>query len=459
MELLEMSAVEQARLVAGRQISSEELTRFYLQRIDRFNPELQAFVAVFRKEALWTARRRDAAVRAGARLAPFHGVPIGIKDISFIRGRMPRFGSRAFGPLWCPVDDASVAPLRRAGFVFMGRLATSELGAIPVTEPDIHPPTRNPWNRRHTPGGSSGGSASAVAAGLIPVAHASDGGGSIRIPAAFTGLVGLKPGRGRLPNPFWLPDRQVLYTTGALTRNVADTAALLDIMARITEGRPHWATPPPKPYAQLVQDKPRALRIRVTVDSHLTKTDPEVRSGILEVAATLSSLGHRVEEAVGPMAGIDEFVPLWGRMLGGMPLMRWSRAQPVTRWLKERGRGISMRRMEEMHLALERRMLNWFEGTDLWLTPTVPQLPPRIGQYAQEGSDPEQVFFKIAELAAFAAYANITGQPAISVPAGLSSGGLPFGAQLVGPLQDEAVLLQIARQLEEARPWRQRYLS
>src|SRR5262245_6600856 len=238
-------------MIRRRALSSEELTRLYLERIERHDPRLNSFVSVFRRRALADARDKDHEVRAGGPLPAFHGVPIGIKDLYVVRFSWTRMGSLGTIPIFSPLDDRSTASLRRGGFVILGKLATAEVGAMPVTEPDTHPPTRNPWNPWHTSGGSSGGSGAAVAARLLPVAHGSDGAGSIRIPSAFCHLYGLKPSRGRLPNAFGRPDRDVLYTCGPLTRSVEDAAAMLDVMAGIDVGRPHWAPPPPRPYRAL----------------------------------------------------------------------------------------------------------------------------------------------------------------------------------------------------------------
>jgi amidase len=454
-EILECTAMEQARRIASRQISCVELTRLYLDRIDRLNPRLQAFVEVFRREALLTAHAKDAWLKAGRPLPPFHGVPIGIKDLNLVRGRRTRFGSAAMIPFISPIDDATVAGLRRAGFVILGKLATSELGAIPITEPDIHPPTRNPWNPDHTPGGSSGGSAAAVAARLVPVAHGSDGGGSIRIPASFTGLVGLKPARGRLRNQFGIPDRQILYTCGALARTVGEAAAMLDLMSGVTAGKPHWATPPAQPFSELMHRRPGALKIRFTIDSQIVKAHPDVKDAILSTAKLLEDLGHHVEEVACPEGRVEEFISLWGLAMSRFPLPRGRLVQPITRWLREEGRHLKARDVSEHHRVLEARLLNWFEGADLWLTPTSAVLPPRVGSFPQD-KDPKGTFFKVAEIGAFTALCNVTGQPAISIPAGLSKEGLPIGAHLVGPIQGESLLLQVAKQIEEARPWKDR---
>lgn len=439
-------------MIARKEVSCEELARLYLDRIDRHDSRINAFVEVYRREAIVTARLKDRRTREGAKPPPFHGVPIGIKDLNLVRGRRTRFGSKGILPFWSPVDDATVAQLRRAGFVILGKLSTPELGALPVTEPEIHPPTRNPWNPEHSAGGSSGGSGAAVAARLLPLAQGTDGGGSIRIPSSFNGLVGLKPSRGRIRNMYGLPDKQILYTSGVLTRTVDDSAALLDILAGLTEGKPHWATPPEELYSALSRKTPRPLRIRMTIDSPLVSADPEVREAVLRVARALESLGHRIEESPGPSGEIDEFLPLWGLAMSKLPLMRWSRAEPITQWLRDIGIRHDPADVSSKHQALEDRILEWFKGADLWLTPTTSVLAPKVGAISQAG-DPREAFFKYAAYGAFTAFSNITGQPAISVPAGMSKSGLPMGAQLVGPPQDEAIVLQVARQLEEALPW------
>ncbi len=453
MELHELTALEQAELVRTRQVSSEALVQASLARIERLNPRLQAFVTSWPQRALRAARKKDAQVRQGATLPPFHGVPLGIKDMNYVRGAPTRMGSRGTFPLWSPIDDLSVRPLRRAGFVFLGKTAAAELGALPVTEPDLHPPTRNPWNDAFTPGGSSGGSAAAVASGMLPAAHGSDGGGSIRLPAAFCGLVGLKPARGRIPNAFGLPDRQLLYTTGALTHTVDDAAALLDVMSGVVGGKPHWAPAPPRTFAQLAREAPGRLRVRLTVDASFVQSSPEARAAVELVARRLESLGHHVEAAAMPEGTtVEDFLPLWQHLIGTVPFVRWSRVQPLTRWLHEAGVKLRANDMLARHRALEARLLAWFEGADLWLTPTVPVPTPPIGAFPQQG-DMAALFRRVADLAAFSAVANLTGQPAISVPSGVSAGGLPLGVMLTGRSAGEATLLQVARQLETAWPW------
>jgi len=446
------SALELARWIREGAVSSAEVVGALLERVRRLDGELSSFVTVF-EDALAVARRKDRDRAAGRRLPPFHGVPIGVKDLNVVRFRATRFGSRAIPRIPFPFDDLDVRVLRRAGFVILGKLATSELGAMPVTEPDIHPPTRNPWNRACTSGGSSGGAGAAIAAGFLPVAQGSDGAGSIRIPSSFCGLVGIKPSRGRLPNLFGLPDRRILYTSGPMARSVDDAAALLDVMAGIDTGRTHWAPPPPRPFAERPSRSPR-LRFRVTVSSRVTETVPEVVAAVRDTAALLARMGHSVEEGSLPDTAIDDFLPLWQELIGGMPLVRWSRAQPVTRWLREGA--VANRRAGLDVAACYDRLLSIFAPAfataDAWLMPTVAMTAPRVGLV--DGLPPREAFLEAARLGAFTALVNLVGLPAVSLPAGLSPEGMPIGVQLVGSMFGEADLLAVARDLEEARPWR-----
>ena len=395
-----LPALVLAKLVREGAISSEELVRHHLARIEAMNPSLSAFVTVF-DDAVKGARRKDRErLRHRDSLPPFHGVPIGIKDLNVVRFTRTRFGSRGMPAIVLPFDDANVRPLRRAGFVILGKLSTSELGAMPVTEPDIHPPTRNPWSPTHTAGGSSGGSGAAVAAGMLPIAQGSDGAGSIRIPSAFCGLYGLKPSRGRIVNQFRLPDRRILYTSGPMARTVSDAAALLDVMAGIDTGRTHWAPPPARPFAAR-RASPKPLRIKVVESTGMVPTDPDILLALRHTARILERLGHVVEEARLPESGLDEFLPIWQRLIGGIPLMRWSRAQPVTAWLREGAKGLKRREVDVLEDRLVDRFAPKFGTADLWLTPTVAVGPPPIGAWA--GLPPADAFARAATLAAFTA--------------------------------------------------------
>jgi amidase len=450
---LDLSALEQARLIRTGVLSSEELTRMYLARIAALNERLQAFTIVFGRRAIMAARRKDAErarMRDPTLLPPFHGVPIGIKDLNGLRVAPRRLGSRAFRYLVWPIDDVSVAQIRAGGFVFVGKLATSELGAMPVTEPDIHPPTRNPWNPDVTSGGSSGGSSAAVAAGMIPIAHGSDGAGSIRIPSAFCNLFGLKPSRGRVPNPIEASDH-AMTTCGPIARYVEDAAAMLDVQSGIVSGRPTRAPRPDAPFLELARRPPGRLLIRVLTRAPGCTTDPGIADAVRGVAHRLEELGHTLEEGRPPDGEIAEFLPIWQKMIARAPVLRPSLLQPVTRWLFEAGRLLDEGRVRALQERLARRVLDAFGDADLWLTPTVAVPPPPVG--AWRTLPPAEAFAHAAQLGVFTAVFNLTGQPAASVPAGWSATGLPIGVQIAGRPLADGLVLAVSRQLEQVLPW------
>ena len=441
---LDASALEQARAIRERRVSSEELVRGYLARIERHNPRLNAFVEVGFERALRAARDKDAALRRSRELPPFHGVPIGIKDMNLVRGYHARFGSRSLRYLRAVFDDRTVFSVRGAGFVILGKTATSELGAMPVTEPDIHPPTRNPWNEAFTAGGSSGGSAAALAAGLLPIAQGSDGAGSIRIPAAFCNLIGLKPSRGRVLNPYLRDDPRILYGCGPLARTIDDAAALLDVLSN----------GPLRGSSVLAASRvtPRPLKIRYLVRSPIGTTHPEHERITLHALKLLEQAGHQISEIPPVGMSLDSFLPMWQRQLATAPYFR-SKLQPVTRYLVEAGEQISKRSADAQHDALVRRLEETFGDADAWVTPTVAVPPPRVGAYNH--LPPARAFEAAAVLGAFTAAFNVTGQPAVSLPAGFSSEGMPVGVQLIGKLGQDGAVLALARQLEERLPARE----
>jgi amidase len=450
---LDLPALEQARLIARREISSEELTRLYLSRIETLNPGLHAFVNVWPAAALRSARRRDVMVRRGARLPSFHGVPTGVKDLNLVRGRVTRFGSRAVAFL-SPVDCHTTAALRRGGCVLLGKTATSELGAMPVTEPDTHPPTRNPWDPERSAGGSSGGAACAVAAGMLPVAHASDGGGSIRIPSALNHVFGIKPSRGRVRNAYGLDDGHALYTCGPITRTVEDAAALLDVLAGLDVGRPHRLAPPSRPFVELCREPPRRLRVGLWLESAAVPVHPAIREITIGVARLLEEAGHHVEERRAPPITVADFLPIWQRHVADTPVFFPWRLQPVTRWLRNAGR--KRRRPEVLALQerVTREVLAMMDGVDILLSPTVGVSTPKVG--AWEELPPEEAFAAAAALGAFTAPANVTGAPAASIPAGLLDDRWPVGVQVCGRPGDDALVLAVSRLVEQARPWAHR---
>ncbi len=450
-EVLDRSALEQAALVRAREIASEELVRWTLDRIDARNEATHAFVELAYERAILEARALDRRHRRGREHPPFFGVPIAVKDLNLARGLFSRFGSRAFRSFYSVRDDATVSTLREGGFVIVGKTATSELGILPVTETDIHPPCRNAWRRDRTPGGSSGGAGAAVAAGMVPIAQGSDGGGSIRIPSALSGLFGIKSSRGRVRSPFPLPDSWSLAVEGPLGTTVDDVAALLDVMAGITTSTPHWAPRPPATFLELSRRPPPHLRIRVTTASPLVATDPEIARATRRIGDLLASMGHDVKEGA-PLAAadLDRFIPIWAWLSTRAPVVDEAELQPATRFLRALGRSISPELARERTHELGQEVLRWFGDADVWVTPTVAIKTPRVGAFSGDG---ERVFRSSAPMGAFTAPFNVSGQPAVSVPAGLGSDGLPIGVQLAGKPYSEALLLALGRALERAQPW------
>lgn len=445
------SATGLARLVAEGAVSAEELTRSYLDRIERLDPRLHAFVTVGRRRAIFAARRRDNARKKLGRLPPFFGVPTGIKDLNFVSGFPTRFGSAGARVPFLPFDDALTRRMRAAGFVIVGKLATSELGALPITEPSTHPPTVTPWNLGRSAGGSSGGSGAAVAAGLVPIAPGSDGAGSIRIPASFNGIVGVKPSRGRVANAFHRPDRTILYTDGPLARSVLDAAHLLDALAGITVGKPSWAPLPEASFATLSGGATRRLRVRVSLTHGLGPTEPDVAAAVSRVADALAALGHEVEAAPWFDAALETFVPVWQHtMVESRIIVSSRKLAPVAAWLRDAGGKVTSEAAEARKAELSAAIFGWFGDADVWLSPTVGTVAPPTG--LGRGDDGPTAFYRCAPLGGFTAPFNLSGQPALSLPVGVDRHGLPIGVQLAGRMYQEGTLLAVARRLEETFP-------
>lgn len=413
-----------------------------LGSIAEHNPQLGAFVQQWPERALAQARALDRRLAAGDAEGTFFGVPMGVKDLDPTRGAPTRLGSRAYRYMWTPFDGPISKRLRAAGVNMVGKTATSEFAILPVTEPVIHPPCRNAHDPAFTSGGSSGGSATAVAAGMVPIAHGSDGAGSIRIPASLAGLFGFKPSRGLLPNFYGKVDKVGLGVAGALAWDVPDAAAYLDLLRGV-----HYLpdAPPDDSLLQQAGRDPGRLRVRYSLSSPVTEVRPEVAAAVQRVAEQLSALGHEVTQAPMLDAQVPEFLPLWERMAGNVPLLAESLAEPTTRFLRVRGRGYDDAFVQGVAATLTDKVLGWFGDSDVWLTPTIGPAPPRVGQYA--AMDGEQRFAAVAPLGAFTAAFNVSGQPAASVPVGRCALGLPLGAQLVGRRGQDGQLLALCTQL------------
>jgi amidase len=452
-DVLAKSAVDIAALIAGGDVSSEQVTLACLDRIDHANPELNAFVTYGRRRALFAARACDRKRRKLDRLPPFFGVPTGIKDMNLVREFATRFGSAAVRMPYIPVDDRLTGRMREAGFVIVGKLATSEAGALPIVEPRSHPPTLTPWRSAgaRSAGGSSGGSGSAVAAGLLPIAPGTDGAGSIRIPASFNGLVGLKPSRGRIGNAYGLKDKHVLYTDGPIARSVLDAAHLFDAMAGITVGKPALGPPPATTFAAATHVTTPPLHIRVSYHHGLATTEPDVVEAVRRVARLLEAAGHHIDESPWISMDLDDFLPVWQRSVAKARLiLKRHGVEPATAWLRGQGEKISQAQADTARDMLETKILSWFGEADLWLSPTVCGVAPKIG--LGSGTDGEAVFRRTAPLGGFTAPFNVTGQPAISIPVGCDHQGLPIGVQLAARRYHESTLLSVAAALERQLP-------
>jgi amidase len=465
-DLLVRPAGELAGLVRRGELSARELTEAALGRIDALNGDLNAFVNTDPDGALAAAD----AVEAGDE-RPFAGVPIAVKDTAAVAGLPYTLGSDAFGD-FVPAHDAFVVRrLREAGFVIVGKTNLPEFGILPVTEPRRFGPTRNPWDRERTPGGSSGGAAAAVAAGMVPLAHGSDGGGSIRIPAACCGLVGLKPGRGRVSRGPEQGD-DLLVQDGVLTRTVAETAALLDVLAGYETGDSTWAPRPAEPFAAAAARDPGRLRIAVTTTAAIdAPLDPLCERAVRDAAELLASLGHDVEEIEAPWAGqglLEVFTLVFGTPIamgvyfaaqatGREPAEELVEPLSWTIWNGVRERTALDYLLARTQLgAFSRGIVALWNDHDVVLTPALAQRPVPIGEIDSCSDDPWEDFRRSGQFTPYTAIFNVTGQPAISLPLFHGEDGLPLAVQLAGRPAGEAQLLALAAQLEAASPWADR---
>jgi len=455
---------ELATLVRDGELSARELVEHSLRRIETLDGEVGAFVHVDAEGALAAA---DAVERGDER--PFAGVPIAIKDNVPVAGLPLTFCCPLFGDFVAPHDAFLVRRLREAGFIVIGKTALPELGILPTTESTRFGPTRNPWALDRTPGGSSGGSAAAVAAGMVPVAHGNDGGGSTRIPAACCGLVGLKPARGRISRG---PDQgeAFLVSDGVLTRTTAETAELLDVLAGYETGDASWAPPPAEPFAAAAGREPHGLRIALSTLPPLPDAalDPIAERATREAGERLESLGHHVEEFSPPWS-VPGLLQLFSASFG--PVIASSivvgsflsgrepteeELEPLSWMIWEQSRQLDSAHAlaAAMQLqALARGIVTACAAYDAVLTPALAQRPVEIGTMNGMLPDPEDTFRRSGLFTPYTAIANVTGQPAISVPFAHGADGLPVGVQLIGSPAREDVLLALSAQLEAAEPW------
>ncbi len=441
-------ALGQAAAVRRGDVSPTELLDAAIGRAEAANPELNFLVTDCFEQARATVPSDG----------PFMGVPMLVKDLTETAGIRTTFSSRAFAE-YVPANDAAVVRrMKDAGFVLIGKSNTPEFGITAVTESELNGACRNPWDTSRTPGGSSGGAASAVAAGVLPLAHGSDGGGSIRIPASCCGLFGLKPSRGRVsPAPF-VSGSLELSQNGPISVSVRDAAAFLDVLAGYEPGDAHWAPPPERPFLAEVGADPGRLRIAFTVEPAVPHpVDPAVAAVARAAANALEALGHDVVEATPPWvdeAALSAFAKLWQLTPALYPVGDESQLMPINQELARTARETSSVVFAHAVGALQRaarRIVSFWDDVDVVLTPGLAMLPVPVG-WVFEPSDPWEQFARGGQFTPFTPIVNVTGQPAAAVPFDVVD-GLPVGVQLIGPPAGEAVLLRLAAQMEAAHPW------
>ncbi len=455
-DLVFKSALEQAQLIRTKVLSPLELVNVYLDRIQRLNPQLGCYFTVITETALERAKTQTEQLTQVSdlnELPPFFGVPISIKDLNPVAGVPCTYGSRALMNKIATYDDGVVSRIRQAGFNILGKTATSEVGSLPYTEPDGFPPARNPWNLDYTPGGSSGGAAAAVAAGLSPVAHGSDGGGSIRGPAFCCGLVGIKPTRGRVSHAPVGDFQSGISTDGPLARTVADAAALLDVMSGYILGDPYWLSDPNPSFLAATQQPPKSLKIAIATSIlPVGQASPDCEQAVQNIVKLLEQLGHQIETITPDFSAIIEpFTLVWksGVAASGIPREYLG---AVNQWLIETQitAGQYLQAVTQMQVA-GRQIVASLSPFDVVVLPTYMHPTISVGEYAQ--LSPEETLQRIIQWIAPCPAFNVSGQPAIAIPTGFTPEGLPVGVQLVGKPATEATLIALAAQLEAVQPW------
>ena len=461
-EVFWRSALELAAAIRARQVSPVEIAEAVLARIEAVNPRLNAFCLITADMALRDAREAEIAVVKGEPIGPLHGVPVSLKDVIHTRGVRTTGGSRLFAEAVPEEDAIAVGRLRAAGAVILGKTNTSEFGHKAVTDNPLFGVTRNPWNLELTPGGSSGGAAAAVASGLGPLALGTDGGGSVRIPAAFCGVYGLKPSWGRIPQHPSFPGWEHLGVTGPLTRTVRDAALVLDAIAGGDDRDRHSLPREDGTYVQSCDEDVKGLHVAWTPDLGYATVDPAVQALCENAAAEFEALGCHVE-VVSP--GWEDSEEIFRTIVAAQFYAHWSDQLPaheaqldpsLVKFIR-RGGAVSTR---DYVLAMDRARAYWHEAQtflqrfDLLLTPTVAVTPFAAGQPAPREIDGQPI--SVLGWMPFTFPFNLTGQPAASVPAGFTEGGLPVGLQIIGRRNADRTVLAASAAYETACPWSER---
>lgn len=456
--LADLGVAELVRRTTSGEVTSAEILEACLERIEQRDPALNAFSVVLAEEARVEAAARDAALAAGETPGPLHGVPIGIKEEIDVAGCVTTFGGRS-NSTPAAADGEVVRRLREAGAVIIGKTRMPEFGQWPFTESEDGGYTRNPWNPEHTPGGSSGGTAVAVAAGMVPIAIGGDGGGSIRIPSACCGLFGLKPERGRvttspLPHLWW-----GLGTVGPLARSVVDSAIVYDVLRGSLDGDMFRAAEPSMSFTEAARTEPGRLRIGWSTKSAIKGIRPHASHvrAVRETAQLLTDLGHDVREVAPryPDATLA-FVPQFfaGVRTEAEAVEHYDRLERRTRETYRLGSWVRpgvIRKALKAGEKIAAKTDRIFADVDVLLTPTIAHRPRKLG--ALDGGGTVTAALRAQPMIAHCALWNVTGHPAAAVPAGVGEDGLPLSVQLVGRRSDETTLLSLSAQIETARPW------
>lgn len=464
----EHDGVGLAELVAKKKVKPSELVEEAITRAERVNPKLNAIVFSDYEQARGTARSRLSK-------GPFTGVPFFLKDIfAFAEGMPTRQACRFIPPTPSDHDSLLTSRFKASGLIPLGKTNVPEFGLVPTTESKLYGPARNPWNPDYSTGGSSGGSAALVAAGVVPLAHANDGGGSIRIPASCCGLVGLKPTRGRVS---YAPDFGDIVDGLAIdlvvSRSVRDTAAALDAVAGNVLGDPYWAPEPPPSYLDGMKRKAKRLRIAfATKKLDGRPLHQDCVAAVRTAARLCAAQGHEMEEASPDLdqaslipafmafwsanlaAGIDFVAQLTGQVAAA------DKFEGLTWGLYEVGKQVTASQYLLAKGAMQqaaRAAARFHQTYDMWLTPTLGTPPVKLGTFNMDERDPQKAFAPLIDYVPFTAMQNVTGQPAINLPLYWNKDGLPIGVQFVGRFGDELTLLKLAGELEKAAPWDDRY--
>lgn len=464
-EIHELSAVELRECLAAGRLGAREVVNHYLDRIAALNPELGAFVHVSAEAAVEEATAADALYASPGMsremLPPLHGVPVAFKDLTDVRGAPTTHGSAALTHSVAPADGALASALRAAGAISLGKTQVPEFGLTGYSENRVAAPARNPYDLTTSPGGSSGGSAAAVAAGLLPFAPGTDGGGSIRIPAAATGLVGLKPNRGRVPSGSGQSDAGGLVVAGPLARSAADAGLLLDVLA--SEPNYHATSAAPGgSFLDAAGSDPGPLRIGISLDTpwaseYPIEVEPAARNALDAAAALLAAAGHRLLEA--PVRYDNRypeaFTTVWTSGVGAarIPPAREQFLTPLTHTFRRRAQQKSAVKLAEALAFLrqfEHDTIAQFADFDVILTPALAQQPRPVGWYTGEDweADPDEDYKRQCQYAPWSSPVNVTGLPALTLPVHWTPSGVPMGVQLIGRPSAEATLLALAGQLE-----------